>query len=103
MMSGISFKIMQEWGFPGAAHFKELAWQCNPPNAGSIPGSGRSPGGRHGNFLPGKCHGQRSLAGYSPWGCPELDTTEATACTPNAGGGMRVKLGETGCQWVMST
>ena len=21
-------------------------------------------------------HGQRSLAGYSPWGCKELDTTE---------------------------
>ena len=20
-------------------------------------------------FLPGKSHGQRSLAGYSPWGC----------------------------------
>ena len=20
-------------------------------------------------FLPGKFHGQRSLAGYSPWGC----------------------------------
>ena len=27
-------------------------------------------------FLPGKCHGQRSLAGYNPWGCKELDTTE---------------------------
>ena len=27
-------------------------------------------------FLPGKAHGQRSLAGYSPWGCKELDTTE---------------------------
>ena len=24
----------------------------------------------------GKSHGQRSLAGYSPWGCKELDTTE---------------------------
>ena len=22
-------------------------------------------------FLPGKFHGQRSLAGYSPWGCKE--------------------------------
>ena len=29
-------------------------------------------------FLPGECYGQRSLAGYSPWGCKELDTTEAT-------------------------
>ena len=27
-------------------------------------------------FLPGKSHGQRSLAGYSPWGCQKLDTTE---------------------------
>ena len=27
-------------------------------------------------FLPGKSHGQRSLAGYSPWGCKELDMTE---------------------------
>ena len=27
-------------------------------------------------FLPGKFHGQRSLAGYSPWGCKESDTTE---------------------------
>ena len=25
---------------------------------------------------PGKIHGQRSLVGYSPWGCKELDTTE---------------------------
>ena len=23
-----------------------------------------------------KSHGQRSLAGYSPWGCKELDMTE---------------------------
>ena len=27
-------------------------------------------------FLPGEFHGQRSLAGYSAWGCKELDTTE---------------------------
>ena len=27
-------------------------------------------------FLPGESHGQRSLAGYSPWGCKEWDTTE---------------------------
>ena len=27
-------------------------------------------------FLPGKFHGQRSLAGYSPWGHKESDTTE---------------------------
>ena len=27
-------------------------------------------------FLPGKSHEQRSLAGYSPWGCEESDMTE---------------------------
>ena len=27
-------------------------------------------------FLPGEFHGQRSLAGHSPWGCKELDMTE---------------------------
>ena len=30
-------------------------------------------------FLPGKCHGQRSLAGYRPWDLKESDMTEATA------------------------
>ena len=59
-----------------------------PANAGDardvdlIPGSGRCPGGGKWQpipkFLHGKVHGQRSLAGYSPWGPKELDTTEAT-------------------------
>ena len=29
-------------------------------------------------FLPGKPPGQKSLAGYSPWGHKELDMTEVT-------------------------
>ena len=41
---------------------------------------GRSPGGGHGNPLQYFClensHGQRSLAGYSPWGHKELDMTK---------------------------
>ena len=46
---------------------------------GSIPGSGRSRGGGHGNPLQsGEFCGQRSLAGYGPKGRKELDTTEAT-------------------------
>ena len=58
----------------------------NPPTIagdvrgeGSIPGSGRSPGGRTWQPAPvflGESHGQRSLAGYSPWGHKELATTE---------------------------
>ena len=58
--------------------------QCYPPdNAGdssSIPGLGRSP--RLGKwqptpvFLPGIFRGQRSLAGYNPWGHKESDMSE---------------------------
>ena len=48
----------------------------------SIPGLGRSPGvgsGQHTPvILPGESHGQRSLAGYSPWGRKESNTAEAT-------------------------
>ena len=29
-------------------------------------------------FLPGESHGQRSLAGYSPWSRKESDRTEVT-------------------------
>ena len=61
----------------------------NPPDnagdtrdAGLIPGSGESPWRRKWQptlvFLPGKSDGQRSLAGYSPWGHKESDTTELT-------------------------
>ena len=53
---------------------------CNDGHLSLIPGLGRSPGGGHGNTLQYSClenpHGQRSLVGYSPWGCKELDTTE---------------------------
>ena len=39
-------------------------------------------------FLPGESHGQRSLVGYSPQGCKELDTIEATVhCRVAAGAG----------------
>ena len=32
-------------------------------------------------FLPGKPHGQRRLAGYSPWGRREADMTEQVNAT----------------------
>ena len=35
-------------------------------------------------FLPGKSHGQRSLAGYSPWGRKESDITERLSPLLNA-------------------
>ena len=64
--------------FPGGSDGKENA--CNVGDLGLIPGLGRSPGEGHGNLLQYSClenpHGQRSLGGYSPWGCKELDMTE---------------------------
>ena len=35
-------------------------------------------------FLPGKSHGQRSLEGYSLWGCEELDATEQLSMPAHA-------------------
>ena len=32
-------------------------------------------------FLLGESYGQRSLVGYSPWGCKEPDMAKVTACT----------------------
>jgi len=75
-------------GFPGDTVVR------NPPansedarDAGLIHGLGRSPGVGNGNLssilkqrslslLPVFLHGQKSLAGYSPWGYKESDTTE---------------------------
>ena len=49
------------------------------------PGLGRSAGEGHWLptpvFWPGQFHGQRSLVGYSPWGCKESDTTERLSLT----------------------
>ena len=63
--------------FPGGSVVK------NPPakagNAGSIPRVGKIPWKRKWQhtpvFLPGKSHGHRSLAGYSPWVTKQSDMT----------------------------
>ena len=64
--------------FPDGSVAKESA--CNARDLGLIPGLGRSPLGRHGNTLQYSClekpHGEKSLAGYSPWGLKESDTTK---------------------------
>ena len=65
-------------GFSGGSDHKGSA--CNARGLDSIFPLGRSPGGGPGNPLQYSClenpHGQRSLAGYCPWGCKELDTTK---------------------------
>ena len=62
-------------GFPSGSDGKESACKAD---LGSIHGSGRFPGEGNGTpvFLPGEFHGQRSLAGSSPWGHKDWHTTE---------------------------
>ena len=61
---------------------------CNVEDLGSMPGLEDSLEGGHGNPLQYSClenpHVQRSLAGYSPWGRKELDTTEKKAMAPHS-------------------
>ena len=55
---------------------------ANAGDANSIPGAGRSPEEGNGNPLQSSCPENSmdrvSLAGYSPWGHKESDTTECT-------------------------
>ena len=64
--------------FPGGSDGKASVYNAGDP--GSSPRLGRSPGEGNGNplqyYLPVRSHGQRSLVGYSLWGCKESDTTE---------------------------
>ena len=60
-------------GFPGGASGKEPACQYRRcKRRGFDPWVGKIPWKRTWQptpvFLPGESHGQRSLAGYSPWG-----------------------------------
>ena len=67
-------------GFPGGSDHKESTF--NVGDLGLIPGLGRFPWRRAWQFTPvfllRESHGQRSLVGYSPQGCTELDVTEVT-------------------------
>ena len=80
-ITGLLKTSLSRQGFPDGSDCKESG--CNSGGTGDVgltSGSGRSPGEGHGYppqlFLPGEFHGQRSLAGYSPWGHTYLDTTE---------------------------
>ena len=71
------------WDFPGGSDGKAYAYSAE--ELGSFPGLGRSPGEGHDNPLQYSClenpHGQRILAGYSPWRCKQSDTTEQLTLT----------------------
>ena len=64
-------------GFPGGISGKETA--CQRRRRGFDPWVRKFPWRRKWLptpvFLPGKSHGQRSLVGYSAWGCEESDMT----------------------------
>ena len=83
LLRGASPKKKKKRGFPGGANGKEHASQCRKhKRCGSDPWVRKIPRRRAWQptpvFLLGESHWQRSLAGYSPWGCKELDTTEPT-------------------------
>ena len=71
----------KDMGFPSGTEVKNLP--ANAGDVGSVPGSGRSPGGRiwqpNPMFLLGRFHRQKSVVvSYSPQGCKESDTAEHT-------------------------
>ena len=78
-LSYFLYSISDILGCPGGSEVKASA--SNAGDRGSIPGSGRSPGEGNSNPLQYSClenpmDRERSLAGYSPWGRKESDTTE---------------------------
>ena len=75
---GIGYPTPVFLGFSGCSDGKESS--CHVGYLGLIPELERSHGVGHGNPLQYSClenpHGQRNLAGYSPWGWKELDMTQ---------------------------
>ena len=70
---------------PTSLILPRLPWWKNPPVIQEVEFN-RWVGEGHGNplqlFLPGESHGQRSLAGYSPWGRRESDMNEQLSMHP---------------------
>ena len=88
-------------GFPGGADDKESA--CNEGDPDLIPGSGRSPGRKHGNALQLSCLENPMNRGtwWSLWGLKESDMTEwVTKTFPRQGRGFKALfLGDLVCEW----
>ena len=73
-------------GLPRWRTGKELSCQCGFRRCSLDPWAGKNLWRRKWQpisvFLLGKCHGQRSPAGYSPWGCKESGMTKGLGSTP---------------------
>ena len=72
--------FVYDGGFPGGSDGSRIYLQCQRPKF--YPWVRKIPCRREWLpiplFLPGESLGQRSLAGYSPRGCKESDTTKVT-------------------------
>ena len=70
--------MKRKQGFPGPSDGKES--DCNAIRLRFNPWAGKVPWRREWLptpvFLSREFHGQRSLVGYSPWGCKETEMTE---------------------------
>ena len=71
---GINIYTLLYMSFPGGTRGKEPVCQCRRHKRyGFNPWVRKTPWRRKWQltpvFLPGKSHGQKSLVGYSPWGC----------------------------------
>ena len=77
ILNVIIYCILTIQGFPGGSSGKESA--CNAEDLGSVPELGRSLEEGMATppvFFPKQSPGQRNLAGCSPGGLKESDTTE---------------------------
>ena len=76
--NSVSPSPTRHWASLVAQYDKRICLQYGRP--GFVPWVVKSPWRREQLptpvFWPGEFHGQRSLLGYSPWGCKESDTTE---------------------------
>ena len=78
MFKSVSVRIGY-YGLPGGSDGKESA--CNSGDLVSVPGSGRSLEkgmATYSSILAWRIPWTEELAGYIPWGCKNLDMTEAT-------------------------
>ena len=74
------YKLKYTYTYPGGSVVKNLPANARHRRCRFDPWVGKIPWRRAWQptpvFLPGKLHGQRSLAGYSSWGLKESDMTQ---------------------------
>ena len=77
-ITGLKYGLGLVNGASLVTQMERIHLQCRKP--GFDPWVGKIPWGRKQQpipvFLPRELHRQKSLAGYSPWGCKELDRIE---------------------------